>query len=151
MDYKKIFIILQFFFGFLIGQIIKPNKWYENLNKPYLNPPKILFPIVWTILYLLIGISYYLIIIKFESYYNFLFIIMIIHLLINYSFTILFFYLKLKLLSAIICFITLVLAIYLYFIFFNYDNIGTASYLLIPYIIWLIFANYLSWTIYFIN
>jgi benzodiazapine receptor len=151
MDYKKIFIILPFFFGFLIGQIIKPNKWYENLNKPYLNPPKILFPIVWTILYLLIGISYYLIIIKFESYYNFLFIIMIIHLLINYSFTILFFYLKLKLLSAIICFITLVLAIYLYFIFFNYDNIGTASYLLIPYIIWLIFANYLSWTIYFIN
>jgi benzodiazapine receptor len=136
---------------FIIFPIIKSNNYYEKLNKPYLNPPKIVFSIIWPILYLLIGISYYLIIIKFESYYNSLFIIMIIHLLINYSFTFIFFYFKQKLLSAIICLITLVLAIYLFFIFFNYDKVGTSSYLLLPYIIWLIFANYLSWTIYFIN
>ena len=35
---------------------------FENLNKPPLSPPGILFPIVWTILYLLMGLASYFVI-----------------------------------------------------------------------------------------
>mgnify|MGYP003538415560 CR=1 FL=1 len=42
-----------------MGFIISGNIDYQNLIKPPLAPPKILFPIVWSIIYLLMGISYF--------------------------------------------------------------------------------------------
>jgi tryptophan-rich sensory protein len=56
-----LFIPIPLLLGSLIGNIGRPDKWYNNkLKKPELNPPNYIFPIVWTILYLMIGISYYL-------------------------------------------------------------------------------------------
>ena len=76
---------------------------------------------------------------------------MIIHLIINYSYTPLLFYFRQIFISAIICLITLILAIVLFKEFWKIDKSGIASYLLIPYIIWLIFANYLAWSLYYLN
>jgi tryptophan-rich sensory protein len=50
--------------GFLSGYLFKPDNsnWYKNLNKPSITPPGFVFPVVWTILYLLMGISVFLVI-----------------------------------------------------------------------------------------
>ena len=58
-DIYLIWIIIPLFFGFLSGSIGKPDEWYEKLQKPSLNPPRIVFPIAWTILYILLGFAYY--------------------------------------------------------------------------------------------
>ena len=39
------------------GSMFQPGQWYENLDKPSWTPPKLAFPIVWTILYILIAVA----------------------------------------------------------------------------------------------
>ena len=53
-------IIIPLGLGFLTSLLIKTNL-YDNIIKPTLSPAKIVFPIVWTILYILLGVSNYLI------------------------------------------------------------------------------------------
>ena len=58
---KNIFyLFFPIFMGFFIGVIIKDSISYNNMIKPPFSPIPIVFPIAWSILYLLIGISYYL-------------------------------------------------------------------------------------------
>ena len=61
---EKIIITLRIFLPLILGGImafiIKDAIDYTSLNQPPLAPPKIVFPIAWTILYFLIGLSYYL-------------------------------------------------------------------------------------------
>ena len=45
--------------GGIVGLIINPFMDYQELNKPPLSPPNITFPIVWTILYIIMGYSFY--------------------------------------------------------------------------------------------
>ena len=51
-------ILFPVILGGLVGLIISGSMDYSSLNQPPLSPPSILFPIVWTILYVLMGISY---------------------------------------------------------------------------------------------
>ncbi len=44
---------------FKLGSGPRNYEWYQTLKKPKINPPQWVFPIVWTILYILIGISFY--------------------------------------------------------------------------------------------
>jgi len=147
----NIYIILIFIplvFGFIIGSFSKPDEWYDSLIKPRFNPPRLVFSIAWTILYILIGISYY------YGLYNkgiIYFIIPIIHLILNFSYSPIFFNYKMILTSAILTFLILIFAL-MTMIQFALTNKNLISvYLLIPYIIWLIFANYLAWSIYKLN
>jgi len=149
---KKIFIIFfiigLFIFNVLILSIYstKPDEWYNNLKKPFLNPPNIIFPIVWTILYILIGISYYYGLYNLNYIY---WIIPIIHLLLNFSFSPILFYYKQILGSAIIAFLILIFALITLYLF-SFKSIISVI-LLFPYILWLLFANYLAWSLYFLN
>jgi len=43
------------------GAIFKPDTWYKNLNKPRWTPPNIVFPIVWTLLYIMIAAAGWLV------------------------------------------------------------------------------------------
>ena len=52
------YIFFPLIIGGIVGFIISGNIDYQNLVKPLLAPPKILFPIVWSIIYLLMGVSY---------------------------------------------------------------------------------------------
>lgn len=61
MQKTKIFIksiLIPVIVGGVVGIIISNSIDYNTLQKPLLSPPSILFPIVWTILYILMGISY---------------------------------------------------------------------------------------------
>ena len=51
-------ILIPIILGTIVGLITKNSMDYSNLIKPVLSPPPIVFPIVWTILYFLMGVSY---------------------------------------------------------------------------------------------
>lgn len=148
LDFYLLWLVIPLIFGFLIGSIGRPDKWYENLNKPVYNPPRIVFPIAWTILYILIGISYYFGLYKKALIY---YLIPIIHLILNFLYSPMFFYYKQILGSAILTLIILIFAIMTLIQFAMTNKSIVSAVLLIPYIIWLIFANYLSWSIYKLN
>jgi tryptophan-rich sensory protein len=146
-DFKKIVIILPLILGFLIGFFTKPGNDYVKLKKSKLNPPSYLFGIVWSILYLLIGFSYYLVLKK-KS--NLVFwIIPIVHLLINFRFSIIFFKFNNLFLSAVVTTLTLITALIVLNQFYRINK--KVLLLFIPYIVWLLFATYLAWSIYFLN
>jgi tryptophan-rich sensory protein len=142
-----LFIPIPLLLGTLIGNIGRPDGWYKKLKKPYLNPPNYVFPIVWTILYLMIGISYFLALKKVNDIKYW--ILPILHLLLNFSYSPMFFYFNELLLSAILTTFILITAI-LVFIQFYKLNIYS-SFLLFPYLFWLCFVNYISYKIYFLN
>jgi tryptophan-rich sensory protein len=145
-----LFIPIPLLLGSLIGNIGRPDKWYNyKLKKPELNPPNYIFPIVWTILYLMIGISYYLALSKTNDIKNW--ILPILHLLLNFSYSPMFFYFRELLLSSILTTLILITGLMIIYQFSILDKSLISTYLLIPYIIWLCFANYLSWSIYLIN
>ena len=147
MNLSFLIIILPLLIGFIIGTFTKPDKWYMKLNKSKFTPTKIVFRIAWAILYLLIGISYYLALRDKSIEY---WIIPIIHLLLNFCFSPLMFVYKRLLESAIITFLILITAILVMYLFYTYEQY-ISVYLLIPYIIWLIFANYLALSVYLLN
>ena len=51
-------ILMPLILGAIVGFITSKSMDYSTLVKPVLAPPSILFPIVWSILYILMGVSY---------------------------------------------------------------------------------------------
>ncbi len=149
IDYKKLIILIigTIVIGSFFSLFISKNN-YSSFIKPILSPPGYIFPIVWTILYTLMGISLYLVS---ESYGNkkVAYILYLYQLLANSIWTLLFFGLNLRLLSFfwIILIIILVVLMIREFLRFN----KTAAYLQIPYLLWLVFASYLNLSIYLLN
>lgn len=121
---------------------------YQNINRPKLAPPGYIFPIVWTILYVLMGISSYLIHRSNHKNKETALIIYYFQLLINFSWPIFFFNYQNFLLALAILFILNILVIILIKVTYSINHL--ASYLLIPYLIWILFALYLNFWI-FIN
>jgi tryptophan-rich sensory protein len=124
---------------------------FSLLNQPPLTPPKIVFPIVWTILFILMGISSYLI--KNSNYepaivdnaltsYG-------IQLGVNFFWPIFFFKFGWYLFSFIWLLLLLVLIIVTTSAFYKISKLAT--YLMLPYIVWVMFAGYLNLGIYLLN
>ncbi len=126
-----------------------PN-WYETLRKPKFNPPGWVFGPAWTILYILIGISFYLVWSKtgFEKNKKAL-ASFIIQLILNATWSILFFGLQNPFI-ALIEILLLWLAILLTIISFYQIN-KTAGLLLLPYLLWVTFATILNFSIWQLN
>lgn len=122
---------------------------YKNLNLPKLAPPSILFPIVWTILFILMGISAYIIYESNSDQKQNALTIYGIQLLINFIWPILFFNLKLYLFSFIWIILLWLLIILMISSFKKISNV--AAYLQISYLLWVTFASYLNFMIYYIN
>lgn len=148
LNIKFILIFIPLILGILIANFssFKDDKEYNKLIKSNVMPPNYVFSIIWPLLYLMIGISYYYGI-NTNNYYNF--IIPIIGLIINYSYTPIFLKLDNLILSFIIVLSTLIFAILTFIQFYYYNKFS--SYLLIPYILWLTYACYLSYDIYINN
>ena len=116
---------------------------YTKLKKSPLSPPNYVFGIVWPILYLLMSVSFFIILkINKYSFNSIPLIIFIIHLFFNFIWTYLFQNYKNKMIALIDLLIVILLTIYIIIEFYKINKL--ASYLLIPYIIWLCFAFYLN-------
>lgn len=124
---------------------------YGALEKPFLSPPTIVFPIAWTILYLLMGFASALIYTK-EEYSEYRSIGLTLHcvqLVLNFFWSIIFFNLK-QYLVAFVCLIIMWLVVFS--MMSNYKKISkTAFFLNVPYIVWLTFAGYLNLAVAIIN
>lgn len=117
---------------------------YDSLEKPLLSPSKIVFPIAWTILYTLLAISAYLFDKKVETQEDRIrgLLIFYIGLFFNAFWTLFYFTLDMKVFSAIWLGFLYVVSASNYVIFSRKNKIS--GYLLIPYLIWLLFALYLN-------
>lgn len=123
------------------------STWYVELIKPSFNPPGWVFGPVWTILYLLMGISLYLVWTK--KFDKPAFTVFGVQLFLNTLWSILFFGLK-NPLFAFIEIIFLWITILITIIYFYRIN-KTSAYLLIPYILWVSFAAVLNFAIFLLN
>jgi tryptophan-rich sensory protein len=128
----------------IISSLFTNMDTYSMVNKPPLSPPGILFPIVWTIIYLLIGYSSYKVKNDKDSLKLFY-----ISLAINGIWSIVFFNLQNYLGGFILIIILIILQIFILIRFKKEDEL--AYKLNIPYLIWLIFASYLSLGVYILN
>ncbi len=126
-------------------------KTYGDVIKPPLSPPAIVFPIVWTILYILMGISLYLVVNSDKEYEKKFTAIVIfaIQLLLNFIWSPVFFSAR-KYLIAFIILLVLLCAVILMTVKF-YKIYKWAGLLQIPYIIWLLIASYLNLFVYILN
>ena len=121
--------------------------WYASLIKPSFNPPNWVFAPVWTTLFLLMGISLYLVWIK--GFTKQALIFFSIQLFLNILWSALFFGLK----SPFLAFIEIIVlwAFILLTIIYFYRISKPAFYLLLPYILWVSFAAILNFYILVLN
>ena len=150
INYKLLIfnILLPLTIGF-IGSLLGGFNNFELINKPSFAPPGFLFPIVWTIIYILMGISAYIISISNDDNKKKAYTIYLIQLIVNGLWTLFFFRLKWYLFSFI--WILLLIGLVITMID-NFKPISKLSaYLQIPYLLWLIFASILNISIYLLN
>ena len=145
---RIIYSLLPIVGGSLVGLIISGYMNYGDMVKPPLSPPSYIFPIVWTILYILMGISYF-IATKDNGNDKELNQIYILQLLVNFFWPIIFFVLKMYF-SAFFWIILLIILV-IYMIKELLKNNKISGYLQIPYFIWLLFATYLNIGIFLLN
>ncbi len=141
-------ILIPVVIGGVVGLIISGSMDYESLQKPPLSPPGIIFPIVWTILYVLMGISYGILESKNLSDEK-INLIYYLQLFVNALWSIFFFVLKWRFFSFIWIILLLVLIIIMIVKFYKKDKLS--GILQIPYLLWTLFATYLNLSIYLMN
>ena len=147
--YLLLSILLPVFLGSFIGFLTAPFNDYYEIVLPSFAPSGILFPIVWTILYILMGISSYIVATSNSSNkYDALFIYGI-QLVINLFWSVWFFVFKFYLLSFV--WILLLIAFVVIMIKKFYEISKLSAYLQIPYLLWLVFAGILNISIYLLN
>ena len=127
------------------------NTWFKSLNKPSFNPPSWVFAPVWTTLYILMGISFYIIWkshAKLEKRYTG-YTYYWLQLALNFLWSFLFFFYKrpdLALIDIILLFIMIASTI------MSFRKVSkTAAWLLVPYICWVAFATALNFEIWRLN
>ena len=128
-----------------------PGSWYSTLIKPTFNPPAWIFAPVWTLLYILMGISLYLVIMEGMKGRDVRIPLLVftIQLILNLLWSYAFFGLEstfFGLLVIILLWISIVATMILF-----YPVRKTAAWLLVPYILWVSFATLLTYTIYSLN
>jgi len=122
---------------------------YQEINQPPLSPPPFIFPIVWTILFTLMGISSAIVYTKNTSNSKKALTIYTVQLIVNFFWSIIFFNLR-TYLFAFLCLIFLwILIITMIYEFYKISKL--AAYLQIPYLLWVTFAGYLNFMIFILN
>jgi len=138
--------------GALIGALTKPeiSTWYSALNRSALTPPNYVFPVAWTILYGIIGACGWLTWRAPSSQQlEVVRALYVVQLILNWSWTPLFFHYHLTGLSLAVLGAMDVLVGTL--IWLAYRKVRSVSLLMIPYLLWIIFASYLNFYIWWHN
>lgn len=125
--------------------------WYSQLNKPSWSPPAWLFGPVWTVLYILIALSFGKVFqLAFQKKIEFfVYLPFILNLLCNFSFTYFQFGLKNNLLAAIDILLTLITLVWAMIAI--YPHFRWITYIQIPYFLWVSFATLLQLTVTYLN
>lgn len=141
-------ILIPVILGGITALIISKFIDYNELNKPPLSPPSFIFGIVWTIIYILMGVSYGILVSKSlnnievnKIYY--------LQLIVNILWPIIFFVFKWRLFAFLWLLLLIILITRMIITFYKKNKI--AAYLQIPYLLWSIFASYLNIGVYLLN
>ena len=132
--------------GLLAGSLTRQQvASYATMPKPSFAPPGIVFPIVWNILYLLMGYSSYLVARSASIKKHAALSVYSLQLLCNFFWPLIFFNLQ-AYLAAFLWLVTLfLLVLYMAILFFDISR--PTAYLQIPYLLWLLFAGVLNFCI----
>ncbi len=146
-------VLISFIPGF-IGMSVSPTGasdiWYNELVKSMLTPDGWVFATVWPILYLLLGIALFLIIIdksrqyKVKAYWLF-----IAQMALNAFWSYLFFGIHMTGLALIELVALFGVSLWMARVFYQIRH--SASYLVWPYLVWLVFAMFLNGVVIFLN
>lgn len=124
--------------------------WFATLRKPSFNPPNYVFGPVWTTLYILMGISLYLIIQSAKTdTRNTALLIFTFQLVLNFSWSFLFFYFKWPGIAFIEIIILWIAIVMMLLTFYKVSHL--AAYLQVPYLLWVSFASVLNGAIWYLN
>ncbi|MCM1133443.1 MAG: tryptophan-rich sensory protein [Ruminococcus flavefaciens] len=123
--------------------------FYAEIIRPPFSPPSWVFPVVWAVLYALMGISSYMIYISRGALYKEALAVYAIQLAVNFSWSIIFFRFRLLGTSAVVAILLAVLVAIMVYMFAKIRK--TAGLINIPYLLWSIFAAYLSIGTVFLN
>lgn len=124
---------------------------FETLNRPFLSPPAWVFPVVWTLLYILMGTASYLVLVSGDpegqirealSVYG-------VQLAVNFFWAIIFFQQTMYLTAFFWLLLLLFLVVLTAVLFYGISK--AAAYLLLPYTVWVAFAGYLNLSIWLLN
>jgi len=125
-------------------------EWYATLNRPSFNPPNWIFGPVWTTLYIIMGISLFLIWKQdMSKERNLAILVFMLQLLFNFGWSFIFFYFNMigfALIEIILLWISIIIMLVLF-----YKIKPIASYINIPYLLWVTFATVLNGSYYFLN
>jgi tryptophan-rich sensory protein len=152
IDIKKLlfYIITTILIGSLPSIFtINGMKNYKSLVRPPLSPPAFVFPVAWTILYILMGISIYIVLNSKSDKKEEGKLIYYIQLVINALWSIIFFSFKEYFLAFTWLLMLIVFVILMLFIFYKINK--KSAYINIPYLLWLFFAAYLNFGIFVLN
>ncbi|MCH5304273.1 MAG: tryptophan-rich sensory protein [Ruminococcus sp.] len=141
-------ILVPVVLGGIVGFFISGFMDYDELIQPVLAPPGWLFPVAWTILYILMGVSYGILKDKMLAnssisgiYY--------VQLFVNLLWPIIFFVFKWRLLAFIWIVVLDILVIIMTTRFYSKNKVS--GLLQLPYVAWILFATYLNLGIYILN
>ena len=155
--YKSLFLILLITFSSsaIAGWITRLNidSWYSSLNKLSFSPPNWIFGPVWTVLYIFMSVAIWIVYEKTKTTDNIfskkILRIYFYHLVINLTWSFVFFYYHL-IFTAFMNILFLIVAIIILMILY-YPRSKTAFLLMTPYLIWVLFASVLNFGLYLIN
>ena len=145
----SIWIIVYLVVSFGIGQMTQGSiqGWYQTLEKPSFNPPNYIFPIVWTILYVMVASAGWNLWrvgagIKLKALF-------IVYTLMNWAWTPIFF--GLHEIGLALIWIILLSLLNLAFIIMAWKEVRLSAFLVIPLLAWTSFASFLNYTIWALN
>jgi len=156
MEYFKKYFSLLFFLAFSFGASawggfvtsIYKEPWYSTLIKPGFNPPDYFFPSIWAFLYVSMAFAVWLIWIDPKKEEKIIYIYFI-HLLVNASWSVVFFALHQIFLALVVIIAILLLVLWLIKLYYSINKLS--SFLMVPYLAWLVFAFILNLNILLLN
>lgn len=152
INYKSLIISIAISLGTGIAASLLSRAgtdFYETVKQPMLAPPSWLFPVVWSILYILMGVSAYLVYESACTVKRKALTVYGVQLAINFIWTLVFFNSR-AFLPAFVLIVVLWIAIAAMIALFHRCR-PAAAYLQVPYFLWVTFAAYLTYSIYRIN
>ena len=137
-------IIICLFLGYMSSLMQSDSlvEWYPALVRSPLTPPDWVFPFTWTILYILMGISVGMLYNVRSIHTRFLYVLFVVQLVLNLLWSLFFFYFR----SPVMGFMDILfldMFVLLYFVGAYVVKRG-AAFIMLPYIMWLLFATYLN-------